>query len=153
ATGLTFDLGHVLIGMVLPWFSMVGSFIGLLVGYVLNPILYHYHVLSSWTPGDGTIITNFKNYIDFYFSFGVGISLSIAAVGIVAVAKGLMMTRKMLSGQKNQETGGKGPLVHRHQAVAISKFAGSFSRISARPSFTSWYPCSSSAGITMGCWR
>ncbi len=102
ATGLTFDLGHVLIGMVLPWFAMVGSFVGMLVTYTLNPILYHYHVLTAWTPGDGTIITNFKNYIDFYFSFGVGISLAIAGVGVVAVVKGLVGTQRKMRERKQR---------------------------------------------------
>ena len=40
ATGLSFDLGAVVLGMALPFFSMVGSFIGLMFTFVMNPILY-----------------------------------------------------------------------------------------------------------------
>ncbi|NQT52202.1 peptide transporter, partial [bacterium] len=66
ATGIAWDMGHLLIGMVLPFFAMLGSFIGLLVTVVLNPILYRHEILTSWTPGDNTIATLFKNNVDFY---------------------------------------------------------------------------------------
>lgn len=87
ATGLVLDLGALLVGMVLPFFAMLGSFIGLVVTMVANPILYHFGVLTSWNPGDNTVATMFKNNVDFYFSFGIGISLAIAVAGIVNVVK------------------------------------------------------------------
>ncbi|MEX0322665.1 MAG: peptide transporter [Puniceicoccaceae bacterium] len=87
ATGFAWDLGHILVGMVLPFFAMLGSFIGLVITFAANPILYHFGVLSSWMPGDKTVPTLFKNNVDFYFSFQVGIGLAIAAVGIYAVVK------------------------------------------------------------------
>jgi hypothetical protein len=73
--------------MVLPFFAMLGSFIGLVVMIIANPILYKFQILSSWAPGDDTIITLFKNNIDFYFSFGIGIALAIAIVGVYSVIK------------------------------------------------------------------
>jgi hypothetical protein len=39
ATGLSFDLGNVILGMVLPFLSLVGSYIGLLFAFTLNGIL------------------------------------------------------------------------------------------------------------------
>ena len=39
----------------------VGSFIGLLVTMVLNPLLYHFEILTSWRVGDKTVPTLFKN--------------------------------------------------------------------------------------------
>lgn len=100
ATGFAWDLGHILVGMVLPFFAMVGSFIGLLVTFIANPILYHAGILSSWMPGDKTVPTLFKNNVDFYFSFQVGIGLAIAAVGIFAVTKAL---RKGFSKREGEE--------------------------------------------------
>lgn len=82
ATGLSFDLGNFIVGMVLPFFSMLGSFIGLIITFVLNPILYHQGVMRSWEPGQSTVLTLFSNNIDFYFSFQIGISLAIAFYGI-----------------------------------------------------------------------
>ena len=85
ATGLTFDLGLVILGMVLPYYAMVGSFVGLVATMIMNPILYKAGVLSSWTPGDRTVDTMFKNYLDLYFSFGIGLSLAVAAIGFLAI--------------------------------------------------------------------
>ena len=85
ATGMSWDLGNVLVGMVLPYFAMVGSFAGLVVTFVLNPILYHAGILTSWRVGDDTVATLFKNNVDFYFSFTIGVSLAIAVAGLVQV--------------------------------------------------------------------
>ncbi len=54
---------------------------------MLNPILYHFHVLHQWLPGDDTNTTQFKNGIDFYTSFGIGISLAIAVIGFRSLLK------------------------------------------------------------------
>ncbi len=85
ATGMAWDLGNVLLGMALPFFAMLGSFIGLVVTVVANPILYRHEVLHSWAPGDNTIQTLFKNNVDFYFSFQIGIALAIAIGGLAQV--------------------------------------------------------------------
>jgi hypothetical protein len=90
ATGLSFDLGNVIIGMVIPFFSVLGSFLGVVCTFIANPILYKHGVLQWWQPGDNTIITLFKNHIDFYFSFGIGVSLAVAAVGIFQVIRSVM---------------------------------------------------------------
>ena len=87
ATGLSLDLGQLILGMVLPFYAMLGSFIGLVITLVANPVLYQFNVLNSWTTGDSTVVTLFKNNIDFYFSFGIGISLAIAVAGIIKVVR------------------------------------------------------------------
>ena len=89
ATGIIWDLGGLLVGMVIPFFAIIGSVIGLIVMFIANPILYKLQILHSWTPGDDTIATLFKNNIDFYFSFGIGMSLAIAVVGIFPILKSL----------------------------------------------------------------
>lgn len=107
ATGLSFDLGQLIWGMVLPWYAMVGSLIGMLVTFVVNPILYSKSVgiLRTWNPGDGTIVTQFKNSIDFYFSFGIGTSLAIALVGIAAMVRALWELRRRRRAREAEEAG------------------------------------------------
>lgn len=106
ATGLCFDLGEILIGMVLPFFAMLGSFVALICTFALNPILYHTGALPSWTPGDNTVQTLFKNNVDFYFSFGIGLSLAIALIGFKKVFDGLRQSRtqRETSPQQSRET-------------------------------------------------
>jgi len=82
ATGYSFDLGNVILGMTLPFWSMVGSFVGLMFTFVMNPILYLAGRMPTWNEGDTTVVTLFANNVDFYFSFQIGISLAIAVFGI-----------------------------------------------------------------------
>jgi len=94
ATGMAWDLGALIVGMVLPFWAMLGSLIGLIMSMAANPILYHAGVLSSWTPGDDTITTLFKNNVDFYFSFGIGISVAIAIVGILQAVRAFVRSAR-----------------------------------------------------------
>jgi hypothetical protein len=94
ATGLSFDVGQFILGMVMPFWAVVGSFVGLIVTFLLNPVLYWRHLLPSWQPGDSTVETNFKNTVDFYFSFGLGISLAVAFIGIFMIFQSLRKRRQ-----------------------------------------------------------
>lgn len=94
ATGFACDLGSFVMGTVLPFWAVMGGVIGVAITFVLNPILYHTGHLVSWLPGDSTVETLFKNRVDFYFSFGLGISLAIAVIGIGSVVRGLREWRR-----------------------------------------------------------
>ena len=87
ATGIQLDLGLVFIGMVLPFWAVIGGFVGLVITIALNPVLYHYGILSRWHQGMGTVDTVFANNFDFYMSFGIGLGLAIGALGIWHVLK------------------------------------------------------------------
>jgi hypothetical protein len=91
---IAFDLGLVILGMVLPFWAMVGSFIGLVACMIMNPMLFHYGVLKSWTPGLGAIRTMESNTLDFYFSFGLGLTGAIAVIGLWHVASRLVIGRR-----------------------------------------------------------
>ena len=86
ATGLSLNMGSLLIGMVMPFWAVFGGFVGLIITLVANPfILYPMGKLPSWDPGMNTIHTLFSNQIDFYFSFGIGIAIAIALAGFYQV--------------------------------------------------------------------
>lgn len=98
ATGMSWDLGNIIFGMVLPYFAMVGSFIGLIATFIMNPMLEAGGILKSWTVGDSTVTTLYKNQIDFYFSFGIGIALAVAIGGIFQVVRSLRGHRRDAAG-------------------------------------------------------
>ncbi len=82
ATGIQLDLGLVFIGMVLPFWAVMGGLIGIIITFIANPFLHKFGILSRWHPGMETVDTIFANNFDFYMSFGIGIGLAIAVVGI-----------------------------------------------------------------------
>jgi len=82
ATGIQFDLGLLFIGMVLPFWAVMGGLVGLIITVVANPILYQHGILNRWHPGMLTVDTIFANNFDFYLSFGIGLGLAIALIGI-----------------------------------------------------------------------
>ena len=92
ATGIQFDLGLVFIGMVLPFWAVIGGLIGLIITVVANPILYRHGILHRWHQGMGTVDTVFANNFDFYMSFGIGLGLSIALIGIWHVVRSVSNT-------------------------------------------------------------
>ncbi len=94
ATGIQLDLGLLFIGMVLPFWAVIGGLIGLLITVVLNPILYAKGILHRWHQGMGTVDTVFANNFDFYMSFGIGLGLAIALIGIWSVVVSIRKTEK-----------------------------------------------------------
>jgi hypothetical protein len=82
ATGIQLDLGLVFIGMVLPFWAVIGGVIGIIITIVANPILYKNGILTRWHPGMETVDTIFANNFDFYMSFSIGLGLAIAFIGI-----------------------------------------------------------------------
>jgi hypothetical protein len=82
ATGIQMDLGLVFLGMVLPFWAVIGGLIGVIITIVANPILYENGILNRWHPGMKTVDTIFANNFDFYMSFSIGLGLAIAFIGI-----------------------------------------------------------------------
>jgi hypothetical protein len=95
---IAFDLGLVILGMVLPFWAMVGSFIGLIGCMILNPTLFHFGILKSWGPGLGAIRTLESNTLDFYFSFGLGLTAAIAIIGVWHVVSRMFIRKLNQSG-------------------------------------------------------
>lgn len=95
ATGITFDLGQLILGMVMPFFAVLGSFIGAILMLILNPLLYSYtSILYSWQPGMKTVETLFRNNVDLYFSTTIGLSLAVAVVGLSSIFRSFSLAKK-----------------------------------------------------------
>ncbi len=91
---IMFDLGVVMLGMVIPFWAVVGGAIGLILTWILNPFLYKAGILSTWQPGMGVVDTLYSNTIDFYLSFGIGIAFAIFMASIFMVFLDIMKDRK-----------------------------------------------------------
>ena len=91
---VSFDLGLLIAGMVLPFWAMVGSFAALVCVWLGNPLLYHFGILHGWSPDVGGPRTIQVNTLDFYFSFGLGLLAAIALIGFWHVIKGVLGSKR-----------------------------------------------------------
>jgi hypothetical protein len=83
----------VVLGMVLPFWAVVGGFVGLIVTIILNPYLHSQGMLTTWRPGMGLVDTVFSNHIDFYLSFGIGLALAIFLVAVGGMIRPVLVAR------------------------------------------------------------
>jgi hypothetical protein len=93
---LSFDLGLILVGMVLPFWAIVGSLAGLIICMIGCPMLYKVGILHHWRSGVGAIATINSNRLDFFFSFSLGLMGAIAVIGFWQIISGFMKKKKEL---------------------------------------------------------
>lgn len=89
-TGMVIDPGIIITGMVLPFWAILGSFAAIVSTAILNPILHATEILVQWQHGMNTVNTAFVNGIDFWLSFGIGVSFAIAAISIYSTMRDLI---------------------------------------------------------------
>ncbi len=99
--GVSFSLGNVLFGFVVPFEIVLGSAIASVLGMIiLNPILHHFGMLPSYQYGMGAIATRLAVDFDFWLSIGIGINISVAIIGIYLVLKAYRDAKKHMSERK-----------------------------------------------------
>lgn len=87
---ITMDIGLILLGMVLPFWAVIGGVLGVIAVIVANPILQSHGILSNWQQGMDVIDTVFVNSVDFYLSFGIGLTVAITVISLGKIVKPLM---------------------------------------------------------------
>jgi hypothetical protein len=80
---LSFDLGLVITGMVMPFWAVMGSLFGVIFTMIVNPTLQATGVLATWEPGMSAMQTVRTNVFDFYFSFNLGLTFAVAIIGFL----------------------------------------------------------------------
>lgn len=106
AFGVTFELGILLTGMVMPFWAVAGTAAAILLTMLLNPVLYHFRVLHTWQQGMGTIDTMYVNSIDFWFSAGLGVTFGLAFVSIFQTVVSVTRTLRERRQQAGSRTKG-----------------------------------------------
>lgn len=94
--GLSVSLGNVLVGFILPFEIVLGAAISsVLAMIVMNPILHHFGRLPSYRPGSDAFLTKLSADMDFWLSFGIGINIAIAVLGIWLVVRSWLQTKRI----------------------------------------------------------
>ncbi len=110
AMAVELGLGPVLTGFVLPFWIVVGSAVGALLTVVVNPVLYDFGILRTWSPGMDAIQTTLVNDIDFWMSVRIGTGLAVALIGGWSILSGL----RKRSGEARREGSSAGIASSRH---------------------------------------
>lgn len=98
------DLGALLVGFVIPFWIVIGSFIGgFIKNLLVDPLLYHYGILYRWQPGMTLIPTNLCNQLDFWMSYGIGMAFVVFVLGLSVTVKTLIQRRKRSDGSISPE--------------------------------------------------
>jgi hypothetical protein len=88
--GISFSLGNVLLGFVLPFEIVAGAAFASVIGMVvMNPILYHNGLLPSYRKGSDALTTKLSADMDFWLSIGIGVNIAIAILGVSLVFRAL----------------------------------------------------------------
>lgn len=94
-SALNGDIGTVIVGFVIPYPILLGSFISSVLCQIgLNPILYKMGMFPDWTYGTPYPQTQLATTIDFWMSVGIGTGLAIGVIGLASVGAGLMRSRR-----------------------------------------------------------
>jgi hypothetical protein len=93
---IQFDLGLLFVGMVIPFWAVIGGAVGVVMTMIMCPMLHHMGVLSHWTEQMSVVDTLYINKVDFFLSFEVGLTV---AVALVSLGKILPTLHKALFGR------------------------------------------------------
>jgi len=106
--GFTAHLGPIFWGLVAPFWAIVGGFLGVTAHTIVTPLLYKAGYLTHWRQGMGVIETFFVNSVDFWMSFGIGVTLAIAVIGFYQVFSTLARRKGKISLQSTKPPKGRG---------------------------------------------
>jgi hypothetical protein len=85
------EISGLLVGMVIPFWAIVGNFIGAMIkNFVMNPAFFHYGLLERWEPGMSFIPTTLAVNFDFWLSAKIGMAFTIFIISMAAIVKALM---------------------------------------------------------------
>jgi hypothetical protein len=98
---ISLNLGNVLVGFILPYEVVLGAAIASVLGMiVLNPLLFHLGLLPNYHFGSPAIIAMQSVTMDFWLSVGIGLSLSVALIGVILVVRAVGEFRRQAREQR-----------------------------------------------------
>ena len=78
--GITLHLGPIFSGLLMPFWSVVGSFAGVMLHTVASPFIHELGYMPRWQVGTDTIRTQISTGIDFWRAFSIGITLAVTFI-------------------------------------------------------------------------
>lgn len=91
---LSFDAASLLVGMVLPFRLVLGTFAAMvLTNLIGGPLLVKLGALKHWRPGSGLLVNQMVLSFDFWMSVSIGLAIAVLLIGLTTVARALLKRR------------------------------------------------------------
>ncbi|MEE2658946.1 MAG: hypothetical protein VX733_10605 [Candidatus Latescibacterota bacterium] len=84
---IPFTLSPIFVGLLAPFWGIMGGFAGVLSFITISPILHHFGMMPRWVPGMGAVQTQITAGVDFWSPFAMGVTLSLALISIIQVVR------------------------------------------------------------------
>ena len=84
---ISFSLAPIFAGLLLPFWSVMGSFAGVLLFMISSPLLHHFGFMPRWVPGMGAVQTQIVAGVDFWQPFAMGITVAVAIISVTQVIR------------------------------------------------------------------
>ncbi|MDA0990869.1 MAG: hypothetical protein O3A51_08970, partial [Verrucomicrobia bacterium] len=85
---ISFDAGMFLMGMILPFRMVLGTFVAVcLTSLVAGPVLVHLGAFKHWRPGSSLLVNQMVLSFDFWMSVSIGMAGAVLLVGLWTIAK------------------------------------------------------------------
>ena len=108
---ISFSLSPVFAGLLLPFWSVMGTFVGVLSFVLLSPALHHFGFMPHWVPGMTAVQTQVTTGVDFWQPFGMGVTLALA---VLSFAQVIRAGREKHEDKAHAASGGHEPGTCRH---------------------------------------
>ena len=85
--GISFSLTPIFAGLLLPFWLVMGSVMGVVFLFVASPILHHYGFMPHWVPGMSAVQTQITAGVDFWQPFAMGVTMAVTAISVLQIVR------------------------------------------------------------------
>ncbi|MBT6146129.1 MAG: hypothetical protein HOH74_11900, partial [Gemmatimonadetes bacterium] len=82
---IPFTLSPIFIGLLAPFWGIMGAFAAVVSFIVISPALHHFGMMPRWVPGMDAVQTQITAGVDFWSPFAMGVTMALAIISFVQV--------------------------------------------------------------------
>jgi len=136
--GIALNLGPIFSGLLMPFWSVVGSFSGVVLHTIAGPILYDLGYLPRWEIGMDTIRTQIATGIDFWRAFSIGITLAVTFVSFYQLFSIGKEKRAEMEEKRKNNSSGLAQICRHHDCNQHAEVRGYCLKHLGRGDFSLW---------------
>ena len=84
---ISFILGPIFVGLLAPFWGIMGSFSGVMIFMISSPLLHYFGFMPRWKPGVDAIQTQISVGVDFWTPFALGITVAVTLISVIQMVR------------------------------------------------------------------